>query len=84
MGRKFRGNDRSVDNNRKNVTIGKVKKHALSADKEEDNLNALDEKPKIFNKGYLKKNMYSNKIKSREKNNYYEFLKKRFSDNKLG
>lgn len=81
MGRKFRSNDRSVENNRKNVIIGKVKKHALSADKEDDNLNALDEKPKFISKGFLKNNLYSNKIKPKEKNQYYEFLKKKFLEN---
>lgn len=68
LGRKFRGNDRSVDNDRKPVMIGKVKKHALSANKEEDLLDPLDEKPKFFNKKFIKKNMFPLKEESKDKN----------------
>ena len=49
LGKKFRANDRSVENERKNAFIGKIKKHALSANKDDTNLNALEEKPKVIN-----------------------------------
>lgn len=54
MGKKFRPLDRSVENDRKQkYFIGKFKKQALSADKEEGDFNIMLEKPKPYRKGTL-------------------------------
>lgn len=53
----------------------------MSADKEDGDFNIMLEKPKPYRKGTL--NMTKVPI-IRQKNKYYDFLKQRFEENKLG
>lgn len=55
LDRKFKANDRSVDNKKKYFSIGKVKPHALSANKDENNLDELGSKPNFLKNGSIRK-----------------------------